>query len=668
MSKKVILIFITVLFVQQSFIKAQELEKFNFKEGYEVAELFLEDLQYSNALKIYLELNSTAPENANILYKIGFCILNDYSGSEKNRAISYLESAVKNISLNYVGDYKEVAAPIDAYFSLGKAYLIGYKLNKANETFETFKTYINTEDKKSHKLLEEVDRYIKMCSTVREVVNNPVSIKIENLGPNINTKYSEYAPVVSCRDDKQILIFTSRRKGTGNLIGRGGKYYEDIYSSEKNDGDANWKSATNIGKKINSKGHDAAVSLSFDGKQLFVYKDKKGDGNIYECDFEEGRWSKPRKLNNEINSKYWEAHASLSLDKTTLYFVSNRPGGFGGRDIYKATRMPDGEWGNVENLGATINTKYEEDSPFILADGITLYFASQGHKTMGGFDIFSSTIDEGFWSEPENIGYPINTTEDDIFYFPIADEKYAYYSSTKNNGLGEQDIYYITIIKEKKQLITISGIVADSADNKPIPIAKLIVRNADTKKNVKTININKSNEGKFSVKLAAGNTYELTASAKGYNSNYEKVSIDAKERKKEIKQDILLRELLLVEQVEQTEVGESFVLKNILYDYDRATLRPASIEELDKLYEIMIGLPNLKVEISSHTDSDGSDSYNKNLSERRAKSVVDYLINKGINKNRLIASGYGEEQPITTNDTDEGKQLNRRTEFKVLEK
>lgn len=638
----------------------------DFQEKYEKAENYLMEKNYIYALQLYKELDAISPRNANINYKIGICYL--HSLSEKNKAIPYFELAAKNASELYAGDYDELTAPLDVYFYLGKAYHIDYKFDLSVKSYKKFEEYVIDSE-----LAEELERHIQMSYNAIEIVNNPLSIKIENLGKNVNTEFSEYSPVIAFSSSNEpALVFTSRRAGsTGEKLDHQGRYFEDIYITYKNTSD-DWIPAINIGSKINTNSHEATISMSHDGNQLFIYKDDNGDGNIYVSDFEDGDWTKPRGLNKEVNSEHWETHACLAPDGKTLYFTSNRPGGYGGRDIYKAILSSSGKWINIENLGPTINTPQDEDAPYILADGVTLYFASNGHKTMGGFDIFFSTIDEtGFWSDPENIGYPINTTEDDVFYFPTPDEKHAFYSSAKNNGFGELDLYYLTIVKGKESMVTLSGKIADLKTKKEIDVAELVVRDVTKRDFIKTIEIQPENNGEYSLEVPRGRKYVLEASAENYKPNTESIEIDEALRIKDFTKDVFLEKTelaVLIDTVEKSEIGESITLKNIFFDFDKSSLRKESIAELENLYQILIKYPNLKIEICGHTDSYGPDEYNKRLSQARTEVVVDWLIKKGINKNRLIAKGYGEDKPIATNDTKEGRQLNRRTEFKILDK
>lgn len=636
-----------------------------YKNAYDKAEGDLLDRNFEEAVRIYLQYDSIYPGNANLNFKIGYCYANMSSG--KPRAIPYLEKAAQSVVREYQGDYLETNAPVDVFMYLGIVYHIDYKFGKAVENFDKFIRYAEYDDPElvdSVKVLKE-----KSFAAIR-IINNPLSIKIENLGNAVNTIYPEYSPVIS--NDMKTLYFTSRREGsTGNKKDSKGQYFEDVYYSTLG-ADNHWTTAKHIGGKINTVGHEATISISPDGKTILLYRDDKGDGNIYYSELiENNEWSKPEKLPEPINSKYWETHACYSPDMNFIYFVSNRPGGYGGRDIW-VTEKVGGKWMEPENLGPTINTQYDEDSPYMLPDGMTLYFSSQGHENMGGFDIFISTISEdGFWSTPENMGYPVNTTEDDVFYIPTPDEKHAYYSSAKNYGMGGQDLYYMTIIKAKKKTITLRGRVADANSYKALG-ADIELYSKNKEQVVANLTSN-SEDGTYKTTLMFGDEYEIRAKADGYKISTYNLAVADDEKREELVLDMFLSKLLLAgdtakAKIEDVRVGEKITLNNIFYDFDRATLRPESVEELNRLVKLMKDLPTIKIEIMSHTDNVGSDDYNLDLSNRRAQSVVSFLISSGISKDRLVAKGYGETQPIATNTTDEGRQANRRTEFRILSK
>lgn len=637
----------------------------DFIKKFEQAYVYYQEKNYADALELFLELDKMWPDNPHLNYRIGSCLV--HMRGRKDEAIPYLEKAIKHVNLSFVdADYTETTAPILAFYFLAQAYHVKYRFEQALEFYNIYLTHIENQNPDK---VDEVKFQISKVYNARKMVNNPVSIKIENLGPNVNTKYPEYAPVIS--PDKDMIIFTSRREGsTGGKKDEKGMYFEDIYVTYYKNGQ--WTPAIKLPGKINSPGHEATISLSHDGKTLFIYKDDKGDGNIYMSKLlSNGQWSKPEKLPEPINSPYWESHATLAPDGRTLYFVSDRPGGYGGKDIYKSIHLGGNKWSEPENLGPTINTPYNEESPFILADGVTLYFASEGHENMGGYDIFVSTISEdGFWSTPENIGYPINTTEDDVFYMPTADEKNAVFATSRQRrGLGDLDINYLTIVYPKKRYISVRGRTADASTFKSLQ-ADVIFTDKETNQIIARL-LTDDETGQYKITLPIGKTYIVEAKRTGYAKTTKEFTIDPNEQRAFVNVDLFLNYLLAEEtkvRAEDLTVGEVIVLNNIYYDFDKATLRPESKEELDRLIKLMKNVPTLVIEISSHTDNIGTPEYNMKLSQARAQTVVDYLVQNGISRDRLVAKGYGATKPIASNETDEGRQLNRRTEFKILSK
>lgn len=638
-----------------------------FRNNYNQAEDYMSNENYADALTVYLYLDTLTPGNPNVAFNIGVCYVN--SMLEKSKAIPYLEKAVENVSLDYTGVADDITAPIFAFYYLGRAYMIVYKLEDAIKYFEKFKYYLTETDVD---LLKDVNRQIEMCYNAKKLMLNPVSIKIENLGEPINSPYPDYSPVVT--PDESSIIFTSRREGsTCGKKDTDGKYFEDIYIANLGPDKKGWGLGYGkIGSNINTCGHEASISISLDGKKLFIYRDDNGDGNIYMSELKNSEWSSPEKLSSEINSKYWETHACLSPDGNTLYFVSNRPGGYGGRDIYQCEKLASGKWAPAVNLGPKINTEYDEESPFIIADGVTLYFASKGHESMGGFDIFTSTLSEdGFWSTPENFGYPINTTDDDVFYVPTKDEKDAYYASAKEAGFGDLDIYKLSIVAQKKLVAHLKGVIFDELSYKPIE-AKIEV--LDTKTNDIIANFTSNAEtGDYYVSLPTGKTFTINVTADKYTDYTETFIIPDTITDPDINKAIILSKLpaaltkdtKIVFENKEVSVGKRIVLNNVFFDFDKYTLRPESKTELDKWVAFLKENPNLKIEISGHTDNKGTAIYNYTLSDNRAKAVYDYFAENGIAKTRMKWKGYGFDQPISTNLTDEGRQKNRRTEIKI---
>ncbi len=444
-------------------------------------------------------------------------------------------------------------------------------------------------------------------------------------------------------------------------------FFEDIYLSTKLNG--KWIPAKNLGQVVNTLSHDAAAGLSPDGHTLIVFKGDKNSGDILISKLVKGYFTKPVDAGKNINTKYHESAACLSPDGNTLYFVSDKPGGFGGRDIYKS-RWNDVSkvWLPAENLGDTINTPYDEEGVFMHPDGRTLYFASQGHNTMGGYDIFYSSYESnGKWSSPVNIGYPVNTPDDDVFFVVSASGTHGYYASIRKEGLGEKDLYMITFKEEEKTAST------PAIPKSRMAILKGVVRNANTKEplaaNIELIDLEKgehignfdtdSKTGQYLVSLPAGRNYGAVAYSEGFLFESDHFNVSDTAAYSEIIMDIDMKPL---------EEGNNIILTNIFFDTDRFDLKAQSKDILDRVVKLMKDFSTLKVEISGHTDNVGKDEYNQRLSEDRAQSVVEYLIQQKISEKRLTYVGYGETRPFATNDTEEGRAKNRRIEFKITGK
>jgi outer membrane protein OmpA-like peptidoglycan-associated protein/tetratricopeptide (TPR) repeat protein len=668
-------------------IQAQDIEftKDNFKEdkdGLKTAkdniekgdEFFnLGSIYFKQAIEPYLAANKFNPNNALLNYKLGQCYL--YS-SFKLKSIPFLEKA------------KQLNPAIDNYlfYYLGRAYHLDMQWEKAITEYATFQKSILNGDNKS--LYEDVSRYIKECGNGKELSKTPVRVFIDNLGGEVNSQYTDYGPVISA--DESVLLFTSRRPNTvGGRIDPGiNEHFEDIHIAYKQ-ADGKWTAAANMGEPVNTEDHDANSGVSADGTKFLIYIGKN-NGDLYESELKGKAWSKPEAMNKNINTdKYHESSACYSPDGNSVYFVSDKPGGQGDRDIYISHKDEKGRWGEAINLGPTINTKLGEEGVFAHPDGRTLYFSSQGHKGLGGYDIYKSVFDEKTktWSTPENIGYPVNTPDDDVFFVVSASGRRAYYTSFNPGGYGEKDLYMITFLGAEKlmvnnnednllasqaepvketvaaqtvaikeaQLTILKGVITDALTRKPLEATIEIVDN-QMNQVIATFTSN-SATGKYLVSLPAGKNYGIAVKKEGYLFHSENFDIPNTAAFQQVTKDVELKNLA---------VGSKIVLKNIFFDFDKATLRPESTNELERLTKLLNDVPTLKIEISGHTDSKGANDYNKALSDNRAKAVVDYLIKAGIASNRLVYKGYGEEQPISTNETDEGRQLNRRTEFKIL--
>ncbi len=618
---------------------------------------------FAEVRPLLLSLYKQDTSNNNVAFKLGVCFLS--SRRHRAEAIPYFKkasSAVEANSKNYDGSsYKEKNAPLITWKFLGDAYHLNYKFDAAISAYQKFISVTSAQANPNKVLLAEAGRKIEMCNTGKQLVATPVHLKIENLGNSVNSTFPDYAPVVSA--DQQTLLFTSRRpETTGGQKDDEGNYLEDIYISTKTK--TGWSKAMNIGSPINTNGNEATVGLSPDGQTILIYKDDNGDGNIYSTTLDGDIWSTPVKLNENVNTKYWEPSAFISADGRTLYFTSNRPGGFGGRDLYTCKMTPEGDWGKAENMGAAINTPFDEDAPFIHPDGRTLSFSSNGHNTMGGFDIFTSLLsDDGQWSEPVNVGYPVNTTDDDIYFVVSPDNRIGYFSSFREGGLGEKDNYMVTFLDRKQAPLTL--LKGDVFDESGKPAKKVVITVTDNATGeVVGIYHTNSKTGQFLFILTPGKNYNITYQAADHLFSSENLEIAQHSDYYEINRAVALDPIV---------VGSKITLNNIFFDFDKATLRPLSNVELKNLVMLLKSNPKMKVEISGHTDSKGTDAYNQVLSEQRAQAVVSYLVAHGIPSEQMVAKGYGKTQPVAANtkangsDNAPGRQLNRRVELKIIQ-
>lgn len=614
---------------------------------------------YGAALPLYLEADKMEPGNANTNFKIGVCYLN----IPGKRLMSYphLQIASGNITEKYkAGSTKEKRAPIDTWYYFGQALHLRNSFDSAVMCFDKYLGYIDSTDVK---MRDDIALRKKWCENGKMYVSSPVQIKVENLGAKVNTEYPEYSPVISA--DQRMLIFTSRRPETtgGKKDPRDQMYFEDLYVSTMNDS-GEWSTAVPMETTINTPGHEATIGISADGQQLLIYKDDQGDGNIYLSYQQGSKWGTPTKLTDNVNSKDWEPSASITPDGTTLYFSSNRPGGLGGRDLYRSVRLPNGEWSKPMNMGPNVNSKYDEDAPAISADGKTLYYATNGVVSMGGFDIVFSTIDENnVWSAPVNIGYPVNTSDDDIFFAPTPDDKHAYYSSASSSGgMGEKDICLLTFPqKEEVPLTVLTGEITSIYGGVP-PGTIITVTDVETGEMMGQYVPNAAT-GKYVIILPPGRNYSITYEAEDYLYQSDNVNISDTSAYQVISRPV---------ELEPLKVGQKIVVRNIFFDSGKSVLKPESQTELDKLVKLMNSFPKLIVEIAGHTDASGSDELNQKLSEQRAQSVANYLIEHGIDKSRMRTVGFGEKQPIAQNYNPNGSPnragmaMNRRFEFTVL--
>jgi hypothetical protein len=416
-----------------------KVSKTDFKYMYMDAQDLFNYGFYGDALTLFKKLLATDLYNSNLNFYVGVCYLN--LTKKRTDAITYLELAVKKTDPAYSYSFKESSAPVFAYLYLGQAYHLKYKFDDALKKFEEFKLYL-TDKNKDGEFVEEVSRSIEIAKNALKITAKPIGINIDAFKAT-NGLFSDYGAVPS--NDGTKIYFTSKRKGNlGGIKDNLNEYMDDIYYTQFKDN--KWAKPKKIGAKINTANSDVMNCISADGKQLFFSRQIRESYDIFYSELsKKKKWQTPKKLGPNINTKDNEAFAYITSDGNTLLFSSDKPGGYGGYDIYMSEKLATGEWGKPFNLGSDVNSKYDEISPLLLADG-TLYFSSNGHNTIGGFDIFYTTLSEsGLWSKPENAGYPLNTVFDDTFFNVSQDGKKGFYSSAKAGGYGESDIYQISL-------------------------------------------------------------------------------------------------------------------------------------------------------------------------------------------------------------------------------
>jgi len=461
---------------------------------------------YYGAEKLYVKAYQQDSLNAEVNFRLGVC---KYEMKDYKKAEQLFINSSSAVSLE-IFRYKAAIAHASKKFKKSINYYNAYKIIKGDKDLTN----------------EEVNALIAKSIYAENVIKSPRNVSIVNIGATINTKYDEYVPLISA--DEEIMLFTSRRpESTGKKLDPNGRYFEDIYST-KNIGNG-WEKPIQLNATINTETNDASAGLSADGHLLLLFRtnDDLISGDLYQCRMGLDDWEKPVKLPSNINSKDVESSASITINEKVIYFSSNRDGGFGGKDIYKVERLPNGTWGKAQNLGPTINTVNDEDAPFIHSDGKTLYFSSTGHQNMGGYDIFKTIRNEsGEWSNPENIGYPINTVTDDIFFVLAADGKTGYYSSSQDGGYGGQDIYKVNLKDEYEKLHVLKGEVFDKTGTTPLSAKITLIENETA--SIQGIYKSKDGSGKFIMLVQPDKTYSYVIQADGYHPKTEELMFDVK--------------------------------------------------------------------------------------------------------------------------------------------
>ena len=554
----------------------------------------------------------------------------------------------------------------NALFSLAEVESV---LGKENEAVAHYQAFLQSSSK-NQELRSKADTFVSNNAFITEAKKNPVPFNPISMDSSINTSAQEYFPCLTA--DGETMIFTRREKSD-----------EDFFYSKKING--KWQKALSM-TSVNTQGNEGAETISADGKTLvFTACDRQfglGSCDLYVSEFIDKKWSSPKNMGVNINSKSWDSQPALSADGRTIYFSSSRPGGLGNNDIWTSQKQADGTWVTAQNLGAPINTQKSDQFPFIHQDGETFYYVTDGYAGMGGLDLFYSKKDDSnAWKKPVNMGFPINTKGDEIAFIVSVDGKSAYFASDNKDIkakmakpiLSPKDIFDIDIYTfdlyeaaRPKPVTYIKGNVFDAKTLQKLRAKAEIIDLATGKIFASAI---ADGQGEFLICLPIGKNYALNVNRKNYIFYSDNFALT--ENNTSGKPFVLDIPLLSIEKTVATNtptpmIGKAIVLKNIFFETGSAKLKIESTSELNRLKAMLEENMNLKIQINGHTDNIGNDTDNMSLSLNRAKSVYDYLVKEKIDANRLIFKGFGKNIPIETNDTTEGKQANRRTEFQVI--
>lgn len=573
-------------------------------------------------------------------------------------------------------DNMGMAVQVNPEYSRSNIYFLAdleMKCGRYESCLRHAKQYLNfPQHITSPQFQEKARKMVIDCQFAVEAIKNPVPFDPKNVGPDVNTKYPEYFPTIT--GDDQTLLFTRLlpdREAYGGV-------QEDFFYSNKVDG--RWTNGESISNRINTIYNEGAPSLSADGQMLIFAACALIDGyganrqGYGSCDLfvtmrDGNDWMVAKNLGVPLNTSNWETQPSFSADGRTLYFIQGKTH-VNGRSVAQphdpnifVTRLQeDGSWSKPEKLPDHINTPGNEASVLIHPDGQTLYFASDGHPGMGGLDLYVTRKQpDGSWGKPENLGYPINTFNDENSLLVSGDGEVAFFASDREGGYGELDIYSFSMPEHLKPVGTtyMKGIVYDIIDKSKLGAAFELIDLETNEVIVRSYSNWES--GEFILNIPKNHDYALNVSKDGYLFYSKNFSLSGEASK----DDPFLMDVPLTP-ISDVATNNGIVLENVFFDVDSYDLKPASRTELDKLYGFLKDNPNIKIELSGHTDSDGDDAHNKTLSDNRAKAVKNYLVDKGISADRITAIGFGEEKPIVANDTPENKAKNRRTEYKIL--
>ena len=680
---KNIVTIILMLFTGAIFAQDIAFKKSNFKEDKDGLKLAVESIkngdeflqlgnqkvllmtyageEFTKALDLYQSAYDFNPNNSQLNQKMGNAYL--YT-NEPYKAKPFL---TKSLELN-----SEDAQPF-LYFLLGKAYQLDREFDTARDFYLKYSSLANDKELEVYKKLNK--KHIKECKSGAEIFAIERRVWVDNV-KSLNSELDDISPCISA-DGSEIIISSDR---AGNL---------DIYKSTRQK--RKWIGINPI-RELNSDLDDVATGLAYDGQRILLYKDVGGQKDIFQSLLNGTKWSEPKlKMSKVVNTEFNETFACYDPEDIKVYYVTD--GGYGGiKNIFYSGKKDSQEkfWSKGQSAGQYVNSGFQEGSVYITPDGNSMYFSSQGHSSIGGYDIFVSHKDErGMWEEPTNLGYPINTAYDELYFTVSASGKFAYFSSNRSNGIGGMDIYQATFWGEEKipsistednliasiaspiednyipetvevstsnSLTVFKGRILDGLLQNPIEATIKIFDN----KTGDEYAVMRSNSatGKFLLSLPSGLNYGISVEAEGYLFHSENFNLPKGSSYNLINKDIKLKNI---------DIGSKIALRNVFFDTGRAEVKLDSYPELDRLIDLMNDVPSLKIELSGHTDNVGSNTSNEKLSQKRAEAVRSYLVSRGVDGLRITAIGYGSQRPVDDNATKEGRANNRRTEFEITD-
>jgi outer membrane protein OmpA-like peptidoglycan-associated protein/tetratricopeptide (TPR) repeat protein len=622
-------------------------------------------LNYQLALKNFMLAQKFNPNNAELNFKIGVCHSN---GTDPEKGIPYIKKA------------NELDPGCDPFLP----YYLAYTLQLEGKFDEAQKEYVKFENnyRKADNFSKFVSQRKNECKSAKNIVGEPIRAWVD-IVPELNTPDDDFAPSIST--DGSELIMSSTRPN-GHPANEAGGFDADIYTSSLSGG--KWSAPKAIRGNVNTQQNDIANNLSYDGTKMLLHREVDGQLDVFESELKGLDWSSPKVMPMAISSnRSNDSYASYYPDGWSIFFARDNANRSNGTEImYSSMQSKMQKDYMAGQMISAVNSKFNEGPIYCHIDGETMYIASNGHETIGGYDIFVSHKVQGQWSKPENMGYPINTPYDDFFFASTANGKFAYIASNRSGGKGGYDIYRVTFwgpektpmvdvedyllasiimpMKEstveetvavnKKSFTVFKGITIDDRTKKPVQ-AEIVITDNSTGKEIETF-VTNSATGKFIITLNSGKNYGIAVKSEGYLFHSENFDIPNGASDNLVNKTIELKNVA---------IGSKVALRNIFFDIGKSNLRSESNAELERLVKLMNDVPSLKIEIAGHTDNTGSATINEKLSQSRADAVVSYLTSKGISASRMTAKGYGDSKPISSNSTEDGRQNNRRTEFEI---